>query len=146
MGRAPELDGSARRLAHARVRERRDRGRQHADSWATGGDPSVDSHYQRILAANPAIANNVGNYAQSGSKMIHTDAQAASAIGQHAAYVTLWSGTNDVCTSTVGQMTSVANFTTQLRQTLTDLTTSIPGVRVLVLSIRTGTASGRRST
>jgi lysophospholipase L1-like esterase len=67
--------------------------------------------------------------------MAATYTQAGNAVGPGAQYVTLWSGTNDVCTPTTGGMTSVASFTQALQSTLSRLTTALPGVRILVLSI-----------
>jgi lysophospholipase L1-like esterase len=102
-----------------------------ADSWSTGRDPQVVSHYWRLRAASSGdIA--AANLAVSGSKMAHTSAQAAGVAA--GTYVTLWSGTNDVCTPTVAQMTTAADYAQQLRQTLTRLA-GVAGVRVLVLSI-----------
>jgi lysophospholipase L1-like esterase len=102
-------------------------------SWSTGSDPGVDSHASRLSARG--LGGGVGNYAISGSTMSATDIEAAKAIDQHASYVTVLAGTNDVCTPTIGEMTSVSDYSTQLRTTLTDLTTGLPGVRILVVSI-----------
>jgi lysophospholipase L1-like esterase len=106
-----------------------------AESWSTGTDAAVNSHYLRLLALNPAISGNQFNDAVSGSTMAATFTQAGNAIAQGADYVTIWSGTNDVCTPTVGQMTSVASYTSSLQSTLSRLTSSLPGVQILVLSV-----------
>jgi lysophospholipase L1-like esterase len=106
-----------------------------AGSWSTGTDPAVNSHYQRLLALNPAISGHAANFAVNGSKMAGTFAQAASAVSQGPQYVTIFSGTNDVCTNTVAQMTSPATFQAQLTATLTRVTTGLPGVQILVVSI-----------
>lgn len=106
-----------------------------AGSWSTGTDPAVNSHYQRLLALNPSISGHAANDAVDGSKMAGTFAQAASAVAQGAQYVTIFSGTNDVCTDTVAQMTSPATFQAGLTATLTRLTSGIPGVQVVVVSI-----------
>ena len=104
-------------------------------SWATGDDPAVGSHYSRLLALNPAIAGHAYNDAQSGSLMAATFGQAGLAVGQGAQYVTIESGTNDVCTATVTAMTSTSDFANSLRATLTQLSTGLPGVRILVASV-----------
>ncbi len=106
-----------------------------AESWATGTDSSVNSHYLRLLAQNAAISGHGYNDAVSGSKISATSSQATAAIGQNADYVTIWAGTNDVCTSTISQMTSVSSFTGSLQTTLSQLTAALPSARILVLSI-----------
>ncbi len=40
-----------------------------AGSWSTGTDPSVNSHYLRLLALNPRIRGHNYNDARSGAKM-----------------------------------------------------------------------------
>jgi lysophospholipase L1-like esterase len=79
-----------------------------SESWATGTNSAVSSHYRRLLSENSAISGNNFNDAQSGTKMSATLAQASSATAQGAEYVTIWSGTNDVCTPTTAGMTSVS--------------------------------------
>ncbi len=105
------------------------------ESWATGGDAAVGSHYLRLLARNPAIAGRAFNDARSGSPMAATTGQAARAIGQRVEYVAIESGTNDVCVRTVAAMTGVADFSAALRATLTQVTSALPGVTVFVTSI-----------
>jgi lysophospholipase L1-like esterase len=104
-------------------------------SWATGTDSTVSSHYSRLQALNPAIAGHASLFATNGSRMAGTLAQADSAVAQGAEYVTIMSGTNDVCTSTVAQMTPANNFRNQLTSTLTRLTTNLPSAKILVASI-----------
>ena len=106
-----------------------------AESWSTGTDAAVSSHYQRLVAKDPAVSGHAYNDAVSGSTMAATFSQAANAVSQGAGYVTILSGTNDVCTATPSLMTSVAAFSSQLQSTLTRLTTGLPGVRILVASI-----------
>ena len=81
------------------------------------------------------MSGHASNFAISGSKMADTAAQANSAVSQGAGYVTILAGTNDVCASSVAGMTSIADFTTQTRATLTRLTTGLPSAQVLVGSI-----------
>ncbi len=106
-----------------------------AYAWATGTDSGVNSHYRRLLTRTPTISGQSENYAVVGAKMADMYAQAGSAITGQAGYVTIMAGTNDVCTSTVGGMTAVANLTTQLRSTLSRLATALPSTRILVVSI-----------
>jgi len=101
-------------------------------SWSTGTDPTVQSHFQRLSPLLPGLT--ASNLAASGSKMAATTTQADGAVSAGAAYVTLLSGTNDVCVPSVASMTSVASFTTQFRATLTKLA-AIPGTAILVASI-----------
>src|SRR5215210_2053851 len=50
------------------------------ESWSTGTDPAVGSHYLRLLAAGAPSAGKTFNDALSGSKMGATTAQAQSAV------------------------------------------------------------------
>ncbi len=104
-------------------------------SWSTGTNGSVSSHYSRLLALNPPISGHAASYAQDGVKMSSMQTQAQSAVSFGPDYVTIMAGTNDVCTQTVGQMTSVNNFKSQLTATLTTLTQSLPNAKILVTSI-----------
>jgi lysophospholipase L1-like esterase len=106
-----------------------------ATSWSTGTDPGVTSHYQRLLALNPAIAGHAFNHAAPGTKIAATYNQAASAIAEGAEYVTLLSGTNDVCTPTAAEMTGVGAFRNRLARTLTRLNAELPGAWIFVASI-----------
>src|SRR4051812_25051137 len=106
-----------------------------AGSWATGTDPSVNSHYTRLLGRTVAISGQAGNYAVVGATMNDMFGQAASAITQGAEYVLIMAGTNDVCTATTAQMTTAANYANQLTSTLNRLSTALPSVRFFVASI-----------
>jgi lysophospholipase L1-like esterase len=103
-----------------------------AGSWATGTDGAVQSHFTRLAPLWPGLS--ASNLAASSSKVAATTTQADGAVAAGAGYVTLMSGTNDVCTSTVAGMTSVAALTAQVRATLTKLN-GIAGARILVASI-----------
>jgi hypothetical protein len=69
--RVSELDGLARRFDH---RAFNTGGVPFTDapgnSWSTGTRTSVQSHYARILAADPAILERNFNDAMSGAKMV----------------------------------------------------------------------------
>jgi lysophospholipase L1-like esterase len=106
-------------------------------SWSTGGNPfgPVRSHYERVIARNPAVRGNAYNDARAGAKMADADGQAALAVSQGADYVTILMGANDVCTSSRETMTSVADFRAQFQSAMQTLTTGLPESHVFVASI-----------
>ena len=104
-------------------------------SWSTGTSTSVNSQYLRLLKLNPRIKGHNYNDAVSGAKMANLNAQVQTAVSQHVQYVTVLMGGNDMCTSSVGGMTSVATFRSQLTTALNTLTAGLPSVRVEVVSI-----------
>jgi lysophospholipase L1-like esterase len=106
-----------------------------ANSWSTGTNTSVISHYQRLLALDPAIGGHAFNDSVSGAKMADLNGQMQVAAGQHPDYLTVLIGGNDLCTDTVGQMTSITDFRAQLTTAMNTLTTGSPGTRVLLVSI-----------
>lgn len=106
-----------------------------AYSWSTGTATSVDSQYQRLLAANRKITGHAYNDAVTGAKMSALDGQLGQAAGQGAQYVTVLMGANDVCTSSASTMTSTATFQAELEQALTDFTAADPTAKVFVSSI-----------
>jgi lysophospholipase L1-like esterase len=106
-----------------------------ANSWSTGTNASVNSHYSRILAANPGISGHSFNDAVTGAKMTDLNGQMATVNSQHADYVTVLLGANDACTSTEAQMTPVDTFRAQFQAALATLSSGSPDARVFVLSI-----------
>ena len=109
-----------------------------AGSWSAGTDGAVNSHYSRILGLNAGISGHQAIYATNGSKMSATLSQANSAVTLGAEYVTIMSGTNDVCSAAVhqtSQMTSVSTFTNNLVSTLNKLTSQLPSAKILLSSI-----------
>src|SRR5688572_13271785 len=70
------------------------------NSWSTGTRSSVQSHYVRILAAEPAILERNFNDAESGAQMVDLDAQVSTVNKQNVAYITILIGANDLCTRT----------------------------------------------
>ena len=106
-----------------------------ANSWATGTNVAVNSFYNRILAANPAIRGNAFNDARSGARMIHLPGQVATVAGRRVEYVTIEMGANDVCTSSEATMTSVASFRRDFERAISDLRTRLPAARISVGSI-----------
>jgi len=106
-----------------------------ANSWSTGTSATVKSHYRRILAANPRISGRTYNDAKTGGKMVDLAGQVQTAIAQHAEYVTILMGANDVCTSSESTMTPVATLRSQFQSALTSLRTGLPNSRIFVASI-----------
>src|SRR5437763_887104 len=106
-----------------------------ANSWSTGTNSSVNSHYTRILAAYRGIGGHNYNDAVSGAKMTDLNGQMASVNGQHVEYVTVLMGANDACTPTEAQMTAVGTFRAQLQAALDTLSTGSPDARIYMLSV-----------
>lgn len=104
-------------------------------SFSTGTDGGVTSHYQRILAVNPAINGNHVNAARTGARASELPGQAATVVAQGADYVTILIGANDACTSTEAGMTPVAEFRGHIDTALATIRSGLPNVRVLVISI-----------
>jgi lysophospholipase L1-like esterase len=107
-------------------------------SWSTGDDGSdvIDSQYERIAASNPAIQGHAHNDALSGAKMEDADGQASRAVSQDSQYVTILMGANDVCTSSRGTMTTVANFRSQFQTAMRTLERGLPAkAHIFVSSI-----------
>ena len=105
------------------------------NSWSTGSSATVNSHYRRILAANPAISGRNFNDARTGARMSALNGQVTTAVSQGAQYVTILMGANDVCTSSVATMTPTATLESQLRTALQTLSTGLPNARIYVVSI-----------
>ena len=109
-----------------------------ANSWATGTSSTVNSHYRRILAANPAISGRSFNDAVTGARMSGLQGQAQNAVAQGAQYVTILMGANDVCTSSESTMTPVATLRAQLDAGLATLSAGLPNSRIYVVGIPDG--------
>jgi lysophospholipase L1-like esterase/uncharacterized membrane protein YgdD (TMEM256/DUF423 family) len=109
------------------------------DSWSTGdGWPAngILSHYQRILSLHPAIAGQAFNNSVSGATVADTGSQAAMAVAQRAQYVTILIGANDVCTSTIADMTTTSAFQSAFQATMSTLESGLPsGAHIFVSSI-----------
>jgi lysophospholipase L1-like esterase len=105
------------------------------NSWSTGSSSVVNSHYRRILAANPAIAGRSFNDAKTGARMSALGGQVAPVISQSADYVTILMGANDVCTSSVSTMTPTATLEAQLQSAMLTLSSGSPNARIFVVSI-----------
>ncbi len=106
-----------------------------ANSWTTGTNSSVNSHYSRILAANPAISGHSFNDAVTGAKMTDLNGQVAGAVGQGVGYITILLGANDACTATEAAMTPVATYRAQFQTALDTIAGGLPDARIYVLSV-----------
>jgi lysophospholipase L1-like esterase len=105
-------------------------------SWSSGdAEDEVNSHYERLLRLQPAIAGRNYNNSQSGARVAQLPAQAAAAASQKAAYVTILVGANDLCTSSARTMTSEADFAAAVDQALAILDRMRPRPKVFVSSI-----------
>lgn len=98
-------------------------------SWSTG--TSVDSHYQRLLALEPALAGQAVNAAVPGAPMSGLVGQVAGVAPSQPDYATVLLGGGDVCFGT----TSTATFSAQFRAGMDALFATSPDTRVLVASV-----------
>jgi lysophospholipase L1-like esterase len=106
-----------------------------ANSWSTGTNATVNSHYRRLLALNPATAGRAYNNAASGADMADLNGQAQRTVSQGVEYVTVLMGANDVCSSSEASMTPVPTFRAQFQTAMQTLTTGLPAARIYVVSI-----------
>jgi lysophospholipase L1-like esterase len=105
------------------------------NSWATGSNGAVQSHYRRILAANPPIFLRNFNDARSGAEMAELPRQVALVNAQQVEYVTVLMGANDACASSEAAMTPVAEFRAQYEAALANLAAGSPQAYVYVVSV-----------
>jgi lysophospholipase L1-like esterase len=106
-----------------------------AESWSTGTDPTVQSQYDRLVAANPALSGRVFNEARTGAQMAALEGQLQVAAAEGVDYVTVLMGANDLCTRTVAAMTSTPTFEAEFDRALSGFFRADPGGRVFVASI-----------
>lgn len=105
-------------------------------SFSTGSSSSVNSHYLRIRAINPAINGQNFNHAQSGARADDMPGQAQSVVNRGGVqYVTILIGANDACTSSESSMTPVSTFRGHIDTALATLKSGLPTARVLLISI-----------
>jgi lysophospholipase L1-like esterase len=104
-------------------------------SWSTGTNTTVNSHYRRILVANPTISGRNFNNAATGADMADLLGQMQRAVSQGVDYVTVEMGANDVCASSEAGMTPVATFRAQFEQAMAAVTAGLPSARIFVASI-----------
>ena len=104
-------------------------------SWSTGTAPGMNSHYQRILAHNPAIAGRAFNVAELGAHAADLREQAEKLVRRKVDYVTIQIGANDACAPDTESMTSVEDFRRAIDDALATLYDGLPNARVLIVSI-----------
>jgi lysophospholipase L1-like esterase len=104
-------------------------------SWSTGDYGSVNSHYLRIRAVNPAINGRNSNDARTGAVAADLYGQAGTAVSQGVQYVTVLMGANDACKDTESQMTPVTTFRSQVDAGLDRIRAGLRTARILVVSI-----------
>lgn len=108
-------------------------------SWATGSDSRVNSQAARISAlggVQPATLN----LAHAGQRVIDDDGVRwqATHVPSGVDYVLIETGSADICAGSVtspSAMTTVSDVQDAISETLTTLTSNLPGVRILIASI-----------
>lgn len=103
------------------------------NSWSTGTNTTVASHAQRLQALGATMT--VANRSVSGAKMADLQGQMTTVVALQPDYLTVLIGGNDLCTDTVAQMTSVADFQAQFQAAMATLATGSPDTNVLVASV-----------
>lgn len=105
------------------------------NSWSTGTNSVVNSHYLRLLALNPGISGQNFNRSVSGAKMADLNGQMQLAGAMHPDYLTVLIGGNDLCTDTAAQMTSVSAFRSQFEAAMATLAATSPNTNIYLSSI-----------
>ncbi len=105
------------------------------NSWSTGTNSTVNSHYLRLLALGAPISGQNHNHAVSGAKAAGLNDQMLTLDALNPDYLTVQIGGNDLCTDTVGEMTSVATFRAQFQAAMDTLIVVSPDTHVYVTSI-----------
>src|SRR3990170_1299064 len=105
------------------------------NSWSTGTNSTVNSHYLRLLALGAPISGQNNNLSVSGAKAAGLNFQMWNvlALEPQPNYLTVQIGGNDLCTDTFDAMTSVTDFRTQFQTAMTTLTTGSPDTNVRVV-------------
>ncbi|RCG24282.1 SGNH/GDSL hydrolase family protein [Streptomyces diacarni] len=101
-------------------------------SWATGQADDVDSLARRLLSDPKGKS---WNYAVSGAVVADLPQQMRKAAAKEPDMVTVMSGANDACRPTVEQMTGVADFRADFRESLHVLRSASPSTQVYVSSV-----------
>jgi len=105
------------------------------NSWSTGTNATVNSHYLRLLALNSAISGRNWNRSVSGAKVIDLNGQMQNVVALQPDYLTVLIGGNDVCTDTAAAMTPVSTFRSQFETAMATLAAGSPNTNVYVSSI-----------
>jgi len=105
------------------------------NSWSTGTSSTVNSHFLRLRALNPALTS--ANRSVSGAKVADLNAQMlnVAALNPDPGYLTVLIGGNDLCTDTFAGMTSVADFRSRFATAMATISSQSPGTWVYVVSI-----------
>ena len=105
------------------------------NSWSTGTSATVNSHFLRLRALNPALVGH--NRSVSGAKVADLNGQmlTVAALEPDPGYLTVLIGGNDLCTGTVGTMTTVSDFRARFATAMSTITSQSPGTSILVVSI-----------
>jgi hypothetical protein len=102
---------------------------QSVNSWSTGTNARVRSHYAPILTASPAIKGKAYMLAAPGADFASMRLQAREALSKHAEYVTVWGGEDSCGTD------DVAGFERSFTGLMATLDRGRPHPRVFVASI-----------
>ncbi|MEU6057882.1 SGNH/GDSL hydrolase family protein [Streptomyces sp. NPDC047097] len=103
-------------------------------SWATGTDARVNSLARRLLGPS-ALPSHAWNLAKSGSRMAELPRQMSRAAAHRPDLVTVLTGANDACRSSVAAMTPVAEYRASFEESLRRLRDGSPRSRVYVASV-----------
>jgi lysophospholipase L1-like esterase len=106
-----------------------------ARSWSTGTSSTVLSHYRRLVTLDPQISGHAYNNALRGARMSDLERQMQLSASQGADYVTVEMGANDLCRSSIANMTPTSTFKGQFRAALAAFVEARPEAHVLVASI-----------
>ncbi|WP_344976582.1 SGNH/GDSL hydrolase family protein [Streptosporangium fragile] len=104
-------------------------------SWSAGDDPSVQSHYMRLLDADDTLYRNNVNLAVPGATSADLAGQMEKAVARRADYVTLLIGAQDACVSDERRMTPVSVYQRRIADALQLFRAGRPEGRVFVASI-----------
>jgi lysophospholipase L1-like esterase len=104
------------------------------ESWAVGSDPAVDSLAERIGSVTGRAPRTVDAAAE-GARVSTLLGAADRIIAEKPQLVAIFVGANDACAPSVDQMTSTADFTTQIGQLVTQLSQGLPDSHLLMLSV-----------
>lgn len=105
--------------------------------WSTGYDAgdACNSHYERILAVNGAIAGQNFNNARNGAKADDLLGQVNTTVSNGAQYVTIEMGGNDVCADSTAEMTPVDVYAAYFNEAIDVLQAGLPSAKILVCEV-----------
>jgi lysophospholipase L1-like esterase len=105
-----------------------------AVSWAGGRDARIDSVADRLAAQTDGPVQ-VHNFAKSGALVSDLDRQVTLALATKPDLVTLLIGANDVCRSTLDEMTPTADYAAAVNGALQRIALADPDTTILVASV-----------